>query len=138
MVLPDMAHTTKVRPTGPRRRIEAIKLQTGSDRRTVRMIYALRKPDVRDEFLRLMTELRTVTRLLMRSADAADGEYSMSEIAGRPDCFEEIIHFKSEKERNKFDDLYCEDRTASAIQALLDELLDGSRSDFTVVSGSGH
>jgi hypothetical protein len=107
------------------------------DNRTVRIVYALRKPDFRDEFLKLMNELRTVTRMVMRAADAADGEYSMGEVAGRPDCFEEVIRFKTEKERSRFDDLYCQDRAAGAIQGLLDELLDASRSDYAVVAGAG-
>jgi hypothetical protein len=101
-------------------------------RRTIKIVYAIRTPEVRDEFLKLMDELRTVTRKLMRLAGADDGEYSLSEIRDLPGRFEETIKFKDESQRLKFDDLYCQDRTATTLQGLLNELLDASKSDFAV------
>ena len=103
-----------------------------SARRTIKILYAIRTPEVREDFLRLMNELRTATRKLMRLAGADDGEYSLSEIPGQPGRFEETLKFKDESQRLKFDDLYCQDRTATTLQALLNELLDASKSDFAV------
>jgi hypothetical protein len=101
-------------------------------RRMIKMTYTLRTPDVRDEFLKLMGDLRTATRKLMRLAGADTGEYSFSEFAGHPGRFDETIKFKDESQRLKFDELYCQDRTVTTIQTLLNDLLDLSQSDFAV------
>ena len=101
-------------------------------RRTIKLTYTIRTPDVRDDFLKLTGELRTATRKVMRLAGADDGEYSFSEVSERPGRFEETIRFKNEIQRLKFDDLYCQDRTVTALQALLNDLLDASQSDFAV------
>jgi len=101
-------------------------------RRTIKMTYTIRAPEVRDDFRKLMDDLRTATRKLMRLAGADDGEYSFSEVSERPGRFEETIKFKNETQRLKFDDLYCQDRTVTAVQALLNDLLDASQSDFAV------
>ena len=82
--------------------------------------------------MKLMGDLRTATRKLMRLAGADDGEYSFSEVAAHPGRFEETIKFKDESQRLKFDDLYCQDRTVTTLQALLNDLLDASLSDFAV------
>lgn len=101
-------------------------------RRTIKMTYTIRAPEVRDDFRKLMDDLRTATRKLMRLAGADDGEYSFSEVSGHPGRFEETIRFKDETQRLKFDELYCQDRTVTTLQALLNDLLDASRSDFAV------
>jgi hypothetical protein len=101
-------------------------------RRTIKVTYAIRTPEVRDDFLKLMDELRTATRKLMRLAGADDGEYSFSELPGQPGRFLETIKFKGESQRLKFDELYCQDRTTTTLQGLLNDLLDVSKSDFTV------
>jgi hypothetical protein len=103
-------------------------------RRTIKMTYTIRSPEVRDHFLKLTGDLRTATRKLMRLAGADDGEYSFSEVSGRPGRFEETIKFKDESQRLKFDDLYCQDRSVTTLQALLNDLLNASQSDYAVTA----
>jgi len=99
----------------------------------LRIVYVLRDPEDRGAFLNLMSELKTVTTDLMQSVGTGPGEYSMTERPDRDGWFVEVLRFASEKERTRFDDLYSQDRRASALQSLLDELLDAQRSDYVLV-----
>jgi len=98
------------------------------------IVYVLRTPHRRDAFLALMSELRQVTvdLMLMASAGAAADAYTLTEDPARPGWFVETLRFPSEKEHVKFDDLYHQDRRTSTLQALLDELVDGARSDYVL------
>jgi hypothetical protein len=99
----------------------------------VKVVYVLRKPECRDAFLDLMAALQTATADLMICAGAKTSDYSLTERADRVGWFVESIRFANEKEHCRFDDLYCEDRRTSAVQELLDELVDSSRSDYLVI-----
>jgi hypothetical protein len=98
----------------------------------IRVVYVLRSSRNRTAFLTLMSELQSVTRTLMESAGAKAGGYSMMERTDRDGWFIETMRFGSEQERNRFDDLYCLDRKASALQGLLNDLVDGARSDYVL------
>jgi hypothetical protein len=96
------------------------------------VVYVLRAPRYREAFLSLMSELRVVTTRLMSYAGADPGEYTMTEHPDRAGWFIERLRFSSEKERAKFDDLYSCDRKTTALQTLVDDLVDGTRSDYVL------
>jgi len=96
------------------------------------VVYVLRTPHRRDEFLALMSDLRRVTLELMASAGADPSSYTMTEHPKRPGWFVESVPFPSEKEQAKFDDLYHQDRRTATLQSLLDELVDAARSDYVL------
>jgi hypothetical protein len=72
---------------------------------------------------------------LMATAGADASAYTMMERADRQGWFVEVLRFPTEIERNRFDILYSEDRKASALQALIDGLVDPARSDYLVRRG---
>jgi hypothetical protein len=102
----------------------------------VAVVYVLRAPRYRPPFLALMAELRPVTTALMRLTGASARSYTLLERDDRQGWFIEVLEFAGEQERAKFDDLYSQDRRAAAIQGLLDELLDATKSDYVVVRGA--
>src|SRR5262245_11935439 len=83
----------------------------------IRVVYVLRSSRQRAEFLTLMSELRTVTENLIQAAGASASGYSMTERADRDGWFIETLKFASDDQRSRFDDLYCADRRATALQA---------------------
>ncbi len=101
-------------------------------RSEVTVVYVLRHVRYRRAFLTLMSELRAVTTSLMSAIGADPGGYGLAERPDRDGWFVEVIRFATEKERHRFDDLYCRDRRASAVQGLLDDLVDAKRSDYVL------
>jgi hypothetical protein len=104
----------------------------------VRVAYVLQRPQYREGFLQLMAELRTVTRDLLASVGANPNGYWMEERPDRDGWFVEVIRFGSDEQRSRFDDLYSQDRRASALQGLLDELVDAARSDYVLMRPPSH
>jgi hypothetical protein len=98
----------------------------------VRMVYVLRNRECRPAFLDLMSELKTVTTELMAQAGASPAAYTLTERRDREGFFVEVLRFAGPRERDKFDRLYCDSRRTSAIHALIDDLVDASRSDYVV------
>jgi hypothetical protein len=98
----------------------------------IEVVYVLQSLRHRGPFLNLMSELRTATTHLLATVGADPAQYSMTEREDRDGWFVEVMHFGSEQERNRFDELYCQDRAASAIQGLLDDYVDGARSDYVL------
>jgi hypothetical protein len=103
----------------------------------VRVLYVLRTPACRSAFLELMAKLQVTTTDLMRQVGADAAGYSIVELPSRSGWFLETLRFASEKERTRFDELFCEDRRSAAAHALLDDLLDGARSDYVVTRRRG-
>jgi hypothetical protein len=104
----------------------------GSD---IRVLYVLKTPACRAAFLELMSELQVTTVDLMTQVGAGADGYTIVELPGRPGWFLETLRFASEKERTRFDELFCADRRGAAAHALLDDLLDSARSDYVVTRG---
>jgi hypothetical protein len=101
----------------------------------VRVVYVLRRPEYRETFLDLMTSLREATLDLMTQAGARASDYVLEERRDRRGWFVEVLRFASEKEHSRFDEMYCQDRRTAALQALVDDLVDSSWSDYVVTRG---
>jgi hypothetical protein len=103
----------------------------------LRMVYVLRDERCRSTFMDLMSEQASVAAALMTLAGADGHSYALNEQPGRRrGKFVEVLGFASERERDRFDDLYCQDRKIAAIQGLIDELVDAAHSDYVVTRGA--
>jgi hypothetical protein len=98
--------------------------------RELKVVYVLHRSGNRRAFLQLMSELRSVTQELLGQVGANPCDYTLTEQAEREGWFTEIIRFACDQHHSRFDDLYSSDRRTTAIQSLLDDLVDGARSDY--------
>jgi hypothetical protein len=103
---------------------------------TVRVSYVLRNEACRDAFLDLIDELEARTVDVLRMAGANAEGYSVTESPLRRGWFTEVFQFGTRPEREKFDDLYYQDRPTAAIQALLEETIDAARCDYVMTEGA--